>query len=152
VAGEISIPTGDFAAYDVLKGERVPLKRSGDRLSFAARMDRLGGMLVALYPHSIAKLRVTIAPRIKQGVSTAFDVSVIGNDGNPLPGTQPLFVKVLAPSGLWPELSGAHATENGYWKANLSPASNDPIGQWRIEVQELSSRTTAQASFLVERR
>jgi hypothetical protein len=67
-----------------------------------------------------------------------------------LPGTQPLEVKVLTPQGEWPEVTGAHATEDGIWSTTLRPAVNDPVGAWKIRVRELPSGTTAEFAFQVQ--
>jgi len=146
----LTIPDGQWAAYDVLKGKRLRLEKAGDRLAFTAEMERLGGTLIALYPEPIAAVKVEAPDGVARGGSMPVKVTVLGRSGRPLPGTQPLKVEVLTPEGTWPEVTGAHATEDGTWTAVLNPAVNDPAGRWRIRVTELSSRTVGEASLAVK--
>jgi hypothetical protein len=146
---QVTIPAGNWAAYDVLQGKRIPLTRAGNRLSFPADMERLGGELVALYPQPIARVVVEIGRQVQRGQSLPLTVRVLGSDGRLLPGTQPLAVQVLTPAGPWAEITGAHATEDGLWTATLNPALNDPAGSWRVLVKELSSGTPGEARVAV---
>ena len=145
----VTIPAGNWAAYDVLKGKRVLLKKEGNRLVFTADMERLGGTLIALYPEPIARVVCSISGRFARGQEKTLRVTVTGPHGKPVPGTQPLAVTVLTSKGEWDEITGAHATEDGVWSATVHPAINDPAGTWKIRVKELSSGITGETSFKV---
>ncbi|HEY3417848.1 MAG TPA: hypothetical protein VGM23_13270 [Armatimonadota bacterium] len=54
------------------------------------------------------------------------------------------------PQGVWTEITGAHATDDGVWSVTIPPAINDPAGTWKIRVKELSSGITGETSFQVE--
>ena len=146
----VTIPSGKWVAYDVLRGRRIPLEKAGGRLAFTADMERLGGTLVALYPAAVAKVLVQAPARMKRGAGAALKVSVLGAGGKPLAGTQPLQVEVLTPAGAWSEVTGAHATDAGVWTTQMKPAVNDPAGRWRVRVRELSSGTLGEAAVVVE--
>ena len=148
----MTIPAGNWAAYDVFHGRRVPLKKEGNRLAFTADMERLGGTLVALYPEAVDRVHVTLVggDTLHRGQDATLEVRVLGRSGKALPGTQPLEVMVFTPQGEWPEVTGAHATEDGVWSATLRPAVNDPVGAWTIRVRELSSGTTTEVAFQVQ--
>ena len=146
----VSIPAGPWAAYDVLKGRRVQLAKEGKRLTFTADMERLGGTLIALYPEPVERVACGIAARVKRGQKEALHVTVSGPSGKPLTGTPPLAVTVLTPQGEWPEVTGAHATEDGVWSTRIYPAVNDPAGTWRVRARELSSGVVGEAAFEVE--
>ena len=145
----MTIPAGNWAAYDVLKGRRVPLQKEGDRLAFTADMERLGGTLIALYPEPVAHVVCAVPGRVARGQETILRVTVNGPDGKPIIGTQPLAVTVLTPKGEWAEVTGAHATEDGVWSTPIHPAVNDPAGTWKIRVKELSSGMVGETSFKV---
>jgi hypothetical protein len=145
----VTIPTGKWAAYDVLKGKPIKLEKAGDRLAFTADMERLGGTLIALYSEPVAKVTVRTTREARVGTSCSLEVRVLGKSGKAITGTQPLKVEVITPKGMWPELTGAHATEAGVWQTAFSPAQNDPKGGWRIRVTELSSGTTGDTLVVV---
>ena len=145
----VTIPAGNWAAYDVLKGKRVPLEKEGNRMAFTADMERLGGTLIALYPEPVARVVCAIPWRVARGQETILRVTVNGPGGKPIPGTQPLAVTVLTPKGEWVEVTGAHATEDGVWSATIHPAINDPAGTWKVRVKELSSGIAGETSFKV---
>ena len=67
---QVTIPAGNWAAYDVLKGKRVLLEKAGNRLVFTADMERLGGTLIALYPEPVARVVCTIPGRVARGQET----------------------------------------------------------------------------------
>jgi hypothetical protein len=146
----VTIPAGTWAAYDVLQGKRISLQKAGDRLGFQADMERLGGQLIALYPEALGKIAIRVAATVRRGEQTPLEIAVLGASGKPLAGTQPLAVEVITPQGAWPEITGAHATDDGVWAGVLYPARNDPAGQWRIRVKELSSGTRAEAIVTVK--
>ena len=147
---QVTIPPGPRAAYDVIRGKRVPLRQVGVRLGFTADMERLGGMLVALYPEPIARVVVTAPPTVRRGGQCHLTVTVVGASGKPIAGTQPLRVEVRTPTGVWPEVTGAHATDDGAWRAVLNPARNDPSGCWQVRVTEWCSGVTGETSVTVE--
>lgn len=146
----VTIPAGNWAAYDVLQGKRIALQKVGDRLGFQADMERLGGTLIALYPEAVGKVVVKTAGAVPRGEMTPLEITVLGASGRPLAGTQPLAVEVLTPQGPWAEITGAHATDDGVWTDVLYPARNDPPGPWRIRVKELSSGARAEAVVTVK--
>jgi hypothetical protein len=164
----VTIPAGTWAAYDILKGGRVPLEKAGNRLAFTANMERLGGTLIALYPEPVRQVTTMLAAdsakrgsrllswlgpgsvRLARGQSATLRVTVSGPGGKPLAGTQPLAVTVRTPQGDWAEVTGAHATEDGVWSTTLRPARNDPQGKWQVRVKELSSGKEGTAAFSVE--
>ena len=148
---KVTIPDGNSAAYDVLTGKRLPLEKSGDRVTFTADMERLGGTLVALYPEPIAGVRVELLDgrTIRRGQDALLKVLVLGPSGRPIAGTQPLSVTIMAPQGEWAEITGAHATEDGVWTTTIRPAVNDGSGTWKIQVRELSSGVVAETAFEV---
>jgi hypothetical protein len=147
---QVTIPAGHWAAYDVLQGKRIPLQKAGDRLAFQADMERFGGELVALYPQAIAGVSVEVGRVVLRGQSAPLTIRVVGQDGKPLPGAQPLSVEVVTPAGAWAEITGAHATDDGLWTATLNPAINDPPGLWRAQVRELSSGMRGEAAVTVK--
>ncbi len=146
----VTIPAGNWAAYDVLQGKRITLQKAGDRLGFRADMERLGGQLIALYPQPIARVSVEMAREVQRGQRIPLTVRVLGADGKPVGGTQPLAVQVVTPAGEWPEITGPHATDDGVWRTSLNPALNDRAGQWRVLVRELSSGTRGEAAVTVK--
>ena len=147
---QVTIPAGNWAAYDVLQGKRITLSKAGERMSFSADMPRLGGELVALYPEPIARVSVQIAPQILRGQSLPLTVRILDPDGKAIAGTQPLAVRIITPAGDWPEITGAHATDDGTWTAPVNPAGNDAPGQWRVVVRELSSGLRGEATVTVK--
>ena len=146
----VTIPAGNWAAYDVLQGKRITLNKAGGRLGFQADMEALGGQLVALYPEPIARVAVEVGKQITRGQSVPLTVRVLGASGKPLAGTQPLAVEVITPAGTWVELTGAHATEDGVWTATLNPAVNDAAGPWRVLAREVSSGMRGEAGVAVK--
>ena len=146
----VTIPAGNWAAYDVLQGRRVPLQKEGDRMAFTADMQRLGGTLISLYPEPVEGVACTIAKEMTRGQTVDLRVTVSGPSGKPLAGTQPLAVTVITPQGQWPEVTGPHATEDGVWSTMLRPAVNDRAGLWKIRVRELSSGIMTETTFRVQ--
>jgi hypothetical protein len=144
-----TIPAGAWAAYDVLQGKRIPLTKIGNRLSFQADMEHMGGELIALYPEPLARVAIAAQP-VARGQRVPLTIRVLGPSGKPIPGTQPLSVQVLTPKGEWAEITGPHATDDGVWTATLNPALNDMPGAWRIRVKELSSGVTSEAVVTVK--
>jgi hypothetical protein len=146
----VTIPAGNWAAYDVLRGRRLPLTKAGDRQSLTVDMERFGGTLIALYPEPVGKLMLQTPASVQRGQSTPLRVTVQGVSGQPLAGTQPLAVEIVTPQGTWVELTGAYATEAGVWTATFSPARNDPAGTWRVRVKELTSGVAAEGTIVVK--
>jgi len=144
----VSIPKG-YAVYDVLAGKEVPAKDAGDHAEFIAAMSRLGGQLVALYPRRITAVQVTAPEAVSRASEAVVRFEVLGDDGRPMPGCQPIEVEITHDGGVLSEWTGSYLATRGVLELPIRPARNHPPGPWRVRAKELSSGRQSEAQFAV---
>jgi len=131
--------TQPAAPYDVLGGKRLVTRDAGGAIEFNVSMQRLGGTLVALYPHAVERVVATGPAQAAPGTDAELAVTVRGRDGKPVPGLQCLQVTVHRPDGTEGDYSGPYLATGGRATLTLPIACNDPTGVHRISVRELAS-------------
>ncbi len=146
---EVGLPAGGVL-YDVLAGKEVPVTTADGRSRFTASMKLLGGQLVAIYPRRIAAVKIEAPAALARGVEGKVKIRVVGDDGKPLAGCQPVHVEVRFPAGTSAEWSGSYATSDGLCEIPIRPARNHPSGSWSVRVRELSSSAAAEARINVQ--
>ena len=146
----VTLPEG-CVLYDVLRGGEIPtLDAGGGRVRFVATMKHFGGQLVALYPRRIASLRIETPKSIARCSDARIRVLVLGEDGRPVQGHQPIQVEVAQPGGPAQEWTGSYVTTGGSLEIPIRPAGNHPPGAWEVRVKELSSGKTVAARLQVQ--
>jgi hypothetical protein len=134
----VRIPSG-YVPYDVLRGQQIHAQPIDDGVQFSASMPCLGGQLVALYRRRIAAVKIETPAKVAPGNQIQVKVVVQGDDGRPMPGSQPLHVEISQAGRPFSEWTGSYVTTHGALEFPLHPAMNHPRGDWQIAVRELSS-------------
>jgi hypothetical protein len=75
---------------------------------------------------------------------------VLGKDGQPMPGCQPIRVEVSHGGTAFSEWTGSYLALRGGLDIPIRPAVNHPAGVWAIGVRELSSGKSSAAKFQVQ--
>jgi len=144
----VSVPKG-CVAYDVLKGQEIPVRDAGDRGEITATMSHLGGQLVALYPTRITAVRIAAPETVSRGSVASIRVEVLGEGGRAMPGCQPIALELAHGGNVFSEWTGSYLAMRGVVEVPVRPAANHPAGPWEIRAKELSSGRSATARFTV---
>jgi hypothetical protein len=145
----VSVPKG-FFAYDVLKGQEIPVRDAGDHGELTAAMSHLGGQLVALYPARIAAVRIAAPEAVSRGSEAWVWVEVLGDAARAMPGCQPIALELVHAGNVFSEWTGSYLATGGVLEVRVRPAANHPAGPWEIRAKELSSGRSATARFIVQ--
>jgi len=146
--GNISVPLGNFAVYDVLAGRPVTGIRDGQRLRLPVSTALWQGALLAFYPRAPQSLRIE-APARANGAMASIKVSVLSGK-KPVAAVLPLEITVVDPDGAVNlEYSRAALTTQGTYTFRLPLAANDLSGTWQVKVRELSSGLEQSVSIKV---
>ena len=133
--------------YDLVTGKKVPVgKRTDGRFEVKLSMDRFGGALVAWLPEEIKGMNVDAPKTAVPGTPVKFAATVAGKAG-PLAGVLPVEFTLKDPAGAVSVISGVRATGKGQAVLEWTPASNDLVGKWTLQVTDLTSGKTAAKSI-----
>ena len=131
--------------------ERKPLAATklGNGYRFQVDLTELGGKIIALYPAKPSKLEVSVPEAAKRGGKHAIAVAIRDDNGQLLPGLQPLRVTVTDPQDRPTEYSDYYCASRGKLNIAFRPAVNDRVGLWKVTVEDLTAGLTAQQAFRV---
>ena len=145
---KVRIPSGNWAVYDVIAGERLPTRPEEKGQAFTVDVERFGGTLIALCPSPVAKVEVS-CDRVERGWPARWTVRILGPSRQPIDALQPVEVTVTDPKGRPSEYSGHYVARSGQLRLTPTIAVNDLPGRWEVEVKELASGVTGKTSFRV---
>lgn len=92
----------------------------------------------------------SVPPKNQRGQEANVRVEVLGDDGRPFAGVQPVVLEVSCPTGWLTEWTGSYLASQGLLEVPIRPARNHPEGLWTIRVREVSSSRSAEAKFQVQ--
>ena len=138
-------PSGaPLVAYDMLKRKKLPLKRKGDVVNFPVELDALGGTMIAFTPSPFAKLEVAPPSEARLGEPAKVAVTLRNAKGQSPQGLQPVRVDIVDAKGKTHEDSDWIVLEDGVGELTFHPAWNDPAGDWKVRVTDLTAGLTAE--------
>lgn len=138
----------DIALYDLLANKTLPYRREGHKILFDVELDQHGGKMIAVHKTPFDHLSIQMQPVIRhRGIPHKITILVQDENAHLLAGAHPLKVTITDPDGNPSEFTDYYAAENGILSIDLIPAVNDRAGLWNIEVKELMTGKTAEASF-----
>ena len=94
-------------------------------------------------------------PELNDGQELVVRVDIRGVDvetreTRPVEGLQPILVRVFNPRGESSFYSRQAMCRDGHYEFRLALASNDIKGEWKVEVEELSSHLTGSEIFTLQ--
>jgi len=137
--------------YDLLRGKEITHRTAGQGVEFDLQLGGCDGTILAVYPVALAAPEISAPERATAGKAVEVKVRVADERGGTAPATQPLRIKVIQPDGEDSEYSHYTATEEGRYSFVIPFAGNDPVGDWRIEVTDLTTRLTARKTITLQR-
>ncbi|WP_298868892.1 hypothetical protein [uncultured Gimesia sp.] len=145
-----SFPPGT-TPYDLLASQKLSISQKDDVIEFSVDLGKTGGTIIALAPQNIQGIAVEAPQWIRQNTENQFRVRIVNADKTATRGLQPLQILVTDPDGKDSEYSHHACAEEGYYEFNLPAAANDAIGNWKLTVKDLTSRSMATHEFEVRK-
>lgn len=133
--------------YDMLKRRELPVERNEGGISFPVELDSLGGTMIALQPSRLEKLAVSGGGEGEMGKEFVIPVELRDAEGNPAKGLQPVRVDIVDAKGNLHEDSDWITLEDGRGELVFTPAWNDPAGDWKIRVADLTAGLTTERTI-----
>ena len=99
--------------------------------------------------HAIAELALDLPKNITLDQKANIDILVRDAQGNPIDAVIPIEVTITDAKGRLAEFSGFYGAKNGRQNITLDIASNDPVGQWTVTVNDLASGKSTTSTFQV---
>ena len=135
-----------LVAYDMLTKTALPVTNKDGTLTFPVKLDALGGTIIALAPEKLDKIAVSAKTSGHLGEPSIVSVNFRDAKGQPAKGLQPVRIDIIDPKGNIHEDSDWICLENGQGTLTFHPAWNDPDGEWKVKVSDLTAGLSAQAS------
>lgn len=149
VRATVTVPAGDVAVYDALRGERIACATQGERLAIPVEMGVWEGTLLALYPEAPQRIAVDVAQDARRGGETAVTVTIVSADG-PVAAAMPLEIVVTEPGGeVNREYSHEALAEGGRYEFAIPFALNDSTGTWTVTVRAATAGIEGRAEVAV---
>jgi hypothetical protein len=143
LSAKVSLPKGDYYAYDVFAGKEV-------QKDLTVNLAEGGGKLLALYLQQIKQVELDLPKSVSLGKVLKATIKIVDKDGKPVKGRQLVRVQFFSPQGRCSqEYSDNYTTTNGVLSLSLTTAINDEAGKWLVRVCELSSGKSAETKFLL---
>jgi hypothetical protein len=143
----VKLKTDNSVVYDLLEHRKLEPIRKNNEISVTVDLKPGWGTILAIYPEELAKVEIHIPQNLIRGKTSKILLKVIGGNGKPAVGIQPLYLLITDPQGNINEYSGYYAAINGKAEIKIVPALNDCHGKWQIAVTELSSGIKSLAEF-----
>ncbi len=134
---------GGANPYDLLAHKSLAVTENDQELTFSVPLSEIGGTIVALAPQKIAGVKISSPESTLVDVRHTIRIQVVNSDNQPARGLHPLQVVVTDPKGNDTEYSHHACANDGRYEFSFSPAVNDPVGGWKIKVNDLTTGVTA---------
>jgi hypothetical protein len=141
-------PSPQLYAYDLVTHKALPTEKTAKGYRFQLGLTELGGTFVALYAQPIAEVRILADSAMKVGTTHTISVNVLGEGGSRPEGLQPVKVVITDPSGEV-NRSDYYCAKNGALSLDFTPALNDRLGTWKINVEDNTAGFKAEKSVQV---
>ncbi|MBE2202911.1 MAG: hypothetical protein IAE94_01025, partial [Chthoniobacterales bacterium] len=110
------------------------------------KLDALGGTIIALAPEKLDKIAVSAKTSGHLGEPSIVSVDFRDAKGRLAKGLQPIRIDIIDPKGNIHEDSDWVCLESGTGTLSFTPALNDPVGEWRIKVSDLTAGRSAETT------
>lgn len=145
---QVNRPSG--TVYDLLAGRSVPTKAVAGGLEFAVSFGPGAGQLYLITEHALRSVNVAIAQQVKRGQQATLEVTVLDASGQPADAVVPLQISGTDATGAPLEIHGWYAAVGGKLTLPIDVARNDVAGNWKIQVRELASGLTGNATVAIQ--
>ena len=135
-----------LVAYDMLAKTALPVTNKDGTLTFPVKLDALGGTIIALAPEKLDKIAVSAKTSGHLGEPSIVSVDFRDAKGRLAKGLQPIRIDIIDPKGNIHEDSDWVCLESGTGTLSFTPALNDPVGEWRIKVSDLTAGRSAETT------
>jgi hypothetical protein len=136
-----------LSVYDLLERKALKVQQKSGTYQFKLSLTELGGKLIALYPKSIDKLSIEFPSKVRQGSVHPLLVHLTDADKVNMPGLQPIKLTVTDPQGKRNSISDYYCAKKGLLSLDLVAARNDAPGEWKINVEDLTSGLKIEKRF-----
>jgi len=136
-----------LSVYDLLERKALKVQQKSGIYQFKLSLTELGGKLIALYPKSIDKLSIEFPSKVRQGSVYPLLVHFKDADMLNMPGLQPVKLTVTDPKGTRNSMSDYYCAKKGLLSLDLVAARNDAPGEWKINVEDLTSGLKIEKRF-----
>lgn len=135
--------------YDLVNHTPIDSSSEDGQIEFNMEVGPGSGYIYMITETYISNVAITTQQQVKRGQTQKAKITVTDKQGNPVEAVVPLRVTILDPEGKTAEFGGYYGAKNGQLTLTLDMATNDLLGQWIVEVEELASGTQAQETFEV---
>ncbi len=132
----------ELFVYDLMRGEAVSVTHGSSGWEIPIDLTEIGGTILSIRSSPIIGLEIDAQDEVQIGKSARIDVCVRQGTGTPAEGALPIQVQMIDPEGREHELSDYYCAEEGHLPLDFEVAKNDPTGEWKIKVVDLTSRNT----------
>jgi hypothetical protein len=123
-------------ALDMLTGKQIGAVRDGGTVKMRISLEPFWGRAIALLPGKPERLALEMPDKAQTGKEYVYRVRVLDSNGNLIAGRLPLEISVTDASGeVRTECGGYHVTENGVYEKKIRLGTNEPVGEWKIDVK-----------------
>jgi hypothetical protein len=148
-SGTLTLNRSTGVVYDLMKHRLVPTRKVGDKLSFDVEVGPSSGTIFLVLNAAPASLQINTPDTGQRGKNVRCVISLRDAAGKPIDAVVPMKVSIFDPQGRLAEQSGPYGAAEGTLDLPLDIATNDAVGQWRIEVEDGVSGLKALRTFKV---
>ena len=135
---------------DVTRDKDLRVETIGDVKAVRLRMKPAEFRILALVEHPAKRVALSLSPPApRPGRVATLTVSILGQDGKPLPHPRPVTIHTTGPSGRRVALLSSHLTVTGRAKVQMPIAVND-AGRFRVTAFDPTDGLEASIAFTVQ--
>ena len=149
VSATVTIKGPEPVIYDLFEMKKVPVTVRGDSCTFTADLTRVGAKLFAILPQDLSAPTIQVSESATGGQRVSVVAAVLPRGDPQAELLVPIEITAFQPDGkIRYRVYRTAKGKAGYTEA-FKLASNDPAGEWRVQVRELCGGRTAEAAFTV---
>ncbi len=137
-------------ALDMLTGKQVEAAFDSGVVKMRISLEPFWGRAIALLPAKPEKIVIEAPETVRPGEDCAYRIRVMDGNGKIISGRIPFEISVTDGSGRQrPECGGYHVTEDGVYEKNIRMGTNEPVGEWKIDVKVPWGGLEAKNTFMI---